>query len=247
MSRPLTLAAVLLALAPTLPAQADSLGLTWATISAGVDGDEQPFASLSGDWKIGSAHGLQFGLGFADRPDGALLSVDAHLYLMPKPGRKYGFYASVADIDGRSVTTVEGGVAGMLALGDRTVVQARAGAGMSNADLDWLTVSAGLSHDVSDRLRIYGGVMLTEFDETAFRALAHEVRAGVRYRVAGATQVTLAVVQDGLSGRNGAPSDTRLELGVSWTFGGSGSGDPVADHAFDTPQPVDVLFRRGLF
>lgn len=229
-------------------AQAEgSLGLSWANVTLGVDSDEAAFARLEGDWRISEAHGLQFGLGYGDRTGGAYLSVDAGLYLMPAEGRKYGFYAQVDDIDNRSLTLVEGGVQGMLALSDRTVIQGRAGAGTSNVDLDWLTVSAGISHDLSSRLRLQGSVMLAEFDEAAFRAVAHEVRAGVRYRLGGSTSVTLMAVNDGLHGRNAAPSDTRIELGVTWTFGGSSSGNRVADRAFDTPRPADILVRRGLF
>ena len=247
MSRPLLAACLSLALSAPLPALSDSLGLSWADVYVGLNSDHQKSLALSGDWKISDAHGLQFGLGYADRPPGALLTVDAHLYLAPAPGRKYGFFLGVADLDGEEFTVVQGGVAGMLALSDRTVVQGRAGLGLSDSDLDYLTVSASLSHDLSDRLQVYGSAMLAEFDETAFRAIAHELALGLRYRIGNGASLSLAVVTDGLSGRDGAPSDTRIELGLRWTFGGSGSDDPVADRAFDTLQPVDVLIRRGLF
>lgn len=229
-------------------AQSDSLGLTW--IEAGLTAtDGKAAARLSGDWRIGTAQGIQLDLGLADQAGGAVGSIDWHIYLMPRDDRKYGFFLSFSDIDGRDATIFHGGIEGMYALSEKTVIEGRAGIGYASRGFDFIAAEARITHAPTDKIAVSLGVGLADFQEASFTATSYRADLSLSYIPEGSPiELSAAVVQNGLWGDDSAPSDTRLQLGVTWRFGDTGGTQrPVADRAFRAAQPMDGLIRRGLF
>lgn len=243
-----TAVAVALVVATPGFARSDSLGLTW--IEAGLTAVEDKAAGhLSGDWRIGAAQGVQLDLGLADQPDGAVGSLDGHIYLMPQDDRKYGIFLSFSDIDGRDATIFHGGIEGLYALTDKTVIEARTGVGYASRGFDFIAAEARLTHAPSDQLAISLGLGVPDFQEATFSATAWRADLGVTWAPKGSPlELSAAVVRDGFWGDTAAPADTRAQLGLTWRFGDTGgTRRPVADRAFHAAQPMDGLIRRGLF
>lgn len=99
--------------------------------------------------------------------------------------------------------------------------------------------SPGLSGDVS--------IDLAKFDETDFRAIGHEARAGLQYSPSGArVSYHGGVTRHALLGRNSASGEIAVRLGVTFTPGAKQAHDtalhPLRDH-----DPIPPLVRRGLF
>ncbi len=236
-----------------LPASAQSsLGIQGATLSLGAAqdeaGDAQPHASAMLDVAITSVHGLQGELAFEDTANGVIGHMGAHLYMAPRPGQKYGLFATLSDVDGRSMAWGTLGIEGMLSLGDETVLQGRTGLGVSDVDgLDFIFAGVAVAHAFSPSFEVEAFADIAEFDEAAFRAMSIDLGVSAEYSPEGAPwSIYASLTQSDLSGRDGAPSETRLGLGVSMTFGQSGGTDP-ATRPFRTSDPVAPLVRRGLW
>lgn len=229
-------------------AQSDSLGLSW--IEAGLTAtDGKATGHLSGDWRIGTAQGVQLDLALADQTGGALGTIGGHIYLTPRTDRKYGLFLTLSDIDGREARIFHGGIEGMYALSDKTVIEGRASIGYASQGFDFIAAEARMTHAPTDKIALSLGLGLAEFQEAAFSATGWRADLALTYIPPGSpVELTAALVSDGLWGDNAAPADTRVQLGFTWRFGDTGGTQrPVADRAFRAGQPMDGLIRRDLF
>lgn len=237
----------------TSPAAADSLGFRFADLSAGLADDgtiTSAQARISADFAITDNHGLQLDFGAVGYSGEYLGQIDAHLYMMPTQAAKYGVFASLADVDGREATIAMAGIEAMFALSERTELHGRAGIGMAlPGNIDFITASLGASYALNDQMAVFGDLTVAEFDEASLRAISASARLGARYQPAGqAWEVAASLVHDGLTGRDAARFETRIELGFTWHLGaGGGAKRGLATRAFATTQPFDPLLRRGLF
>ncbi len=160
-----------------------SLGIQGTTLGFGgvqdEAGDIQTEADVSVDVRVTSVHGLQGDLRFSDTANGLIGQLGAHLYMAPNPGRKYGLFATLSDVDGRSMTWGMIGIEGMLSLGLDTVVEARTGLGVADTGgPDFIFAGVSLAHAVNPALELEGFLDIAEFDEAALQAVSYE--AGVR-------------------------------------------------------------------
>jgi len=211
-------------------------------------GDYQFDANVSVDVRVTSYHGLQGDLKFSDTSNGLIGQLGAHLYMTPNPGQKYGVYATLSDVDGRSMTWGTLGIEGMLSLGLDTVVEARTGLGISDVGgLDFIFAGVSLAHAVNPTLELETFLDVVEFDEAALQAISYEVGVRAHYSPEGAPWGLYAsLTHSDLGGRDGASGATRLGLGLTFEFGASGGADPATRH-FRTSDPVAPLVRRGLW
>ena len=250
MTRTLLVALLLMAGAPAF-AQS-SLGITGASLSLGVIDDEAGDARTSVaakiDVAITAAHGFQGDLAYADTANGAIGLLGAHLYMTPKQGQKYGLFATVADIDGRSMVWGTIGAEAMFSLGQSTVLEGRAGIGVADTrGLDFIFGGISIAHQIAEGLELETALDLADFDEAGFRATSYDLGATARYSPAGAPWgVYAGITRSGMSGRDGANGETRLALGVTVTLGQSGGVDPKT-RPFRSVDPVAPLIRRGLW
>lgn len=232
------------------PAPVSSLGL--AFFDAEVDlssGASRGALRLTGDYRISPAHGLQFGLSGADMPKGWLGRVEGHLYLQPQADRKYGFYAAVADADGRSMTLAEGGIEAMWAPQAGVLLQGRAGAGIASHGIDYLAASGRVERQIGDRLAVFAGLNMVKVDEAGLGGTLVAADLGVRYAVPGsALALSLAVSGDRIIGRDAQHAESRATLGLTWRLGEDrASQSGVDSRAFETINAVDPMIRRGMF
>lgn len=235
------------------PAFADSLGLRFADVSVGAtanSGADLGQMQVSTDFAITDSHGVQLDLGVVAYTGEYLGQIEGHLYMMPTDAAKYGLFFSLADMNGREATIGVVGIEGMFAPSDSSEIHGRAGFGMAlPGNMDFITLSLGASHALSDQVTIFGDVIVSEFDETALRAVGTTARLGVSYQPLGHPwEVSASMVRDGLTGRNAAAFETRAEVAFTWHLGaGGGAKRGLAARAFASPQPFDPLLRRGIF
>jgi len=229
-----------------------SLGFTQAEARVGavsVDGDSHANANLSIDFAITGHHGLQFDLGLTDQATGALGYIDGHLYMVPGPGRKYGLFGHLADLDGVDATTLAMGAEAMVDLGRATRAEAKAGIGVRNpGSFDFIFAQGALDHALSDRLGIYAAGMVAEYDEPGFSATGYEARIGARWYLSAAPVVIDASVgRSGLWGEDSLRAETVVRLSVSLTLGADRSARaPAERQMFRSVAPLAPLQLRGL-
>lgn len=229
-----------------------SLGIQSAELRFGAmqneNGQYQAESVLTVDVQITSNHGLQGELSFSNTDFGLIGRMGAHLYLVPKLDRKYGVFATLSDVDGRSMAWGTLGIEGMRAISANTTVSGRTGLGISDADgLDFIFAGIGMARDLSESTTLSAYADVSDFDESAFRALSYEMGLRIDYSPKRAPWGVYAeAIHGGLSGRDGSPSETRLGAGVKFTFGSSGGADP-STRSFRTVDPVAALVRRDLW
>lgn len=229
-----------------------SLGITGAQLSTGAVEDENGTTRVDGraavDVAITDVHGFQGDLSFADTDTGGVGTVAAHVYMSPRDGQKYGLFAQLSDVDGRSLTYGAVGAEGMLELSARTTVEAAAGIGAaSEGGLDYIFGSLGLAHAYSPAFEVSGTLDLAEFDEPGLRALSYEAGLKASYSPEGVPWgVYAGITHSGLSGRDGAAGQTRIGIGLSLTLGNTGGTDPKT-RLFRSVDPVAPLLRRNLW
>lgn len=229
-----------------------SLGITGATLDVGSAEDETGLwkgtPSASVDVRVTEFHGLQGDLSFSDTGGGTIGMLAGHLYMVPQPGQKYGLFVSLSDLDGRAMSWVSFGAEGMLSLGENTVLSGRLGLGQADVgSLDYIFGGVAVAHEVLPGLEFEAALDVADFDETGFRATSHEASLTARYSPNGAPWgVYASVTNSGLTGRDGQSARTRIGLGVTFTFGGSGGTDPHT-RMFRSTDPVAPLIRRGLW
>lgn len=226
-----------------------SLGISGVELSFGAvedeAGDYRGEARAVVDVAITGLHGFQGDLNFSDTGTGAIGTVATHLYMKPKPGQKYGLFAALSDVDGRSMIYGSLGAEGMLSLGERTSVEARAGMGWADADgLDYIFAGAALAHQLTPAVTLEGSLDVVDFDEAALSATAYDLGLKATYSPKGSPWgAYVSVTQSGLGGHDDV---TRIGLGLTITLGTAGGTDPHT-RLFRTPDPVSPLVRRGLW
>ncbi|MCV2870061.1 hypothetical protein OEW28_15630 [Defluviimonas sp. WL0002] len=207
-------------------------------------------ARLSGDFRITQAHGLQFDVSAQDYAGGYLGQVDSHLYLQPSTRSKYGFFASLADVNGREATIAYLGAEGLFALSNRTVLEIRGGAGYARpGSYDFVGAEAWLSRAVSESLSMYGAVQLVEIQEDRLDSVAWGAEFGATWQPKESPfAFTASAGSTGMSGADSAPAEGYLRLGISWSLGGErGARQSLAARGFRSPRPFDPLLRAGWF
>lgn len=226
-----------------------SLGISGVELSLGAvedeAGDYRGEARTVVDVAITALHGFQGDLAFSDTGTGGIGTVATHLYMKPKPGQKYGLFAALSDVDGRSMIYGSLGAEGMVSLGERTSVEARAGMGWADADgLDYIFAGAALAHQLTSAVTLEGSFDVADFDEAALSATAYDLGLKATYSPEGSPWgAYVSVTQSGLSGHDDV---TRVGLGLTITLGTAGGTDPHT-RLFRTPDPVSPLVRRGLW
>jgi hypothetical protein len=170
--------------------------------------------------------------------------------MTPQPGSKYGFFATLADVDGREATIALAGVEGMFALSDRMFLETRGGIGMAwPNNIDFVTADARLDYVLSESSSVHASLALSEFDETVLRAVGYDANVGLSYG-----PVSLPVTFNaelgvtGLTGRDSADAEPYAKIGMVWRFGTQRSAArPVRERSFNLSRPFDPLLRRGRF
>ncbi|MEL7025812.1 MAG: hypothetical protein AAGO57_01095 [Pseudomonadota bacterium] len=229
-----------------------SLGVTGLEVGvAGIspsDGGSSISADITLDVAVSEFHGIQGELAWIETPNGAVGRVGGHLYMEPRLGQKYGFFATIGDVNDRALTYAAGGVEGMFELSDSFALGGYAGAGMGSQDgLDVIFGGLEATYVASETLRLDGGVQLTEYDEIGFQAVGALASLNMRYSPEGQPiSVTAGLVHDVLSGRDGAPAVTRAEIKLSVRLGTINGREPT-DRPFRTPDPFLPLVQRGLY
>ena len=168
--------------------------------------------------------------------------------MSPRDDQKYGVFATLADVDGESVTYGTLGVESIIALTDRTSLEMRGGIGAATAmELDYIFAGARIAHEnAAGTLTIHAGYDLAEFDEAGFQALGHEIYAGADFQIARNVSGYVEVRNSRLTGTSAAPDEFTVRAGVTIQFGKFG-GSNVKTQPFHTADPIAQFVRRGYF
>jgi len=207
-------------------------------------------ARLSGDFRITQAHGLQLDLSTTDYAQGYLGQIDGHLYLMPGNRSKYGFFASLSDVDGREATIAYAGAEGLWALSDGTVLGARAGMGYARpGHLDFVAADLRVDHALSRTFGVFASVDLAKVREQDFDTLPWGAELGLTWQPSRLpVELTALIGSTGLAGRDSADAEPYAQLSLTWEFGSpSGDQNPLGGKGFRPPSPFDPLLRQGRF
>lgn len=235
------------------PAQAQSsLGITGAVFSLGLvedeGGDYRGDVSATIDVAITDVHGFQGDLSFKDAASGTVGTAESHLYMSPKEGQKYGLFAALSDVDGRSMLYGSVGAEGMFSRGDQTTIEARGGIGWADVDgLDYVFGGISVAQAISPELDIEVSLDLADFDEAGFSATAYDIGLKTNYSPEGSPWGAYAsVTYSDLAGMDGASGATRIGVGLRISLGTAGGTDPRT-RPFRSVDPVAPLIRRGLW
>lgn len=229
-----------------------SLGIQGTDLRFGALQDEtgevQVLSSLRLDVTITDAHGLQGDVTFEDTGNGLVGGLGTRLYMAPVEHQKYGLFASLSDVDGRSMSWLSVGAEGMFAAGDDLVFEARAGMGVSDVEgLDYIFADGGFAIALSDNLAVETHLTVAEFEEASFQAISYDAGASLHYTASGSPWGTYASINySGLTGRDSRPGELRVGFGVSMSFGQIGGLSPKT-RPFRIVNPVAPLVRRGLW
>lgn len=232
------------------PATAQSIGFTSADLSYEFSGSDYTVHSLNGraDFAITGAHGVQFDLGLTKFDNSQFGHVAAHMYLMPSERQKYGLFVLYEDQDNEEFKEFAVGFEGLFNITDRTVLELRAGAGwIPNNGVDYIFAETNVSHALSDRLAVIGGLSVTNVEETNIAEQGVVARLGLTYAVPEIGLSLNAGVQHSkvISKRN-YKDDTAIFVGMAWQFGGSSAANrPAARRKFSTPHPMSAFRARS--
>jgi len=226
-----------------------SLGITGASAPLGYSqtetGDPELEAALAViTTQITQYHGLQTGLSFVDTPHGGIGTIDAHLYMTPRPGMKYGLFATLADVDGRALRWGTLGAEAMASLTPRTTAAVRTGIGYSDDGLDFVFAGADIAQALTETITLEGSLDIADFDEPGLHAISHQATLRATYRAPGSPFGAYAFVTS--SGLDGGQSENRIGIGITFDIGTTGGHTPDARN-FRTTDPVAPLIRRGLW
>jgi len=236
----------------TVPAFAQSsLGVTGAVFTLGnvedEGGDYRRDASARVDAAITDVHGFQADLRFSDALGGVVGTTVAHIYMTPKTGQKYGLFAALSDVDGRSMLYGSLGAEGMFSLGESTAVELRAGMGWADVGgLDYVFAGLSVAQGLTSAVELELSLDATEIDEAGLSAVALDLGVTARYSPQGSPWGAYAgVTRSELAGAS-APGATRIGAGLTLELGNAGGTDPHT-RPFRTPDPLAQLLRRGLW
>ena len=236
----------------TVPAFAQSsLGVTGAAFSLGMVEDEggnyRGDASARVDAAITEVHGFQADLRFSEALGGAVGTSAAHLYMTPKKGQKYGLFAALSDVDGRSMLYGSIGAEAMFSLGEAAIVETRAGMGWADADgLDFIFAGVSVARELTPAVEIELSLDATEIDEASLSAVALDLGVTARYSPQGSPWGIYASVSLSELTGTGQPATTRIGIGLMLDLGTVGGADPHT-RPFRTPDPLAQVVRRGLW
>lgn len=227
----------------------NSLGISGVELSWGVIEDETGDYRGDGravvDVAITEYHGFQGDLAFSDTATGGIGTVATHLYMTPKDGQKYGLFAALSDVDGRSMIYGSLGAEGMLSLGESTTLEGRAGMGWADADgLDYIFGGVALAQQISPSINIQLSLDVADFEEANINATAYDI--GLKATYSPQESPWGAYVDVTRSGLTGHEDATRIGIGLTVALGTSGGTNPHT-RPFRTPDPVSPLVRRGLW
>jgi hypothetical protein len=235
-------------------ARADSgIGVNFAEAEAGTsrtDAASRGTLRLTTDVLITRAHGLQLDFGLEEDPSGTIGRIDGHLYMIPQPNQKFGLFFSVTDVDGREATVAQVGIAGMLEFAPGTVLSGHASLGMVRPQkVDFVAVSARVSHALSDGLSVFAEIGGAEFEEEFLHVVTRQTRAGLIWEPKGRPlAATLSLARSDLAGRDGRPGETRVEFAVTYRFGAKGGARrPLRERPFLAPQSAVPMIAAGIF
>ena len=225
------------------------LGVTGAEFGLGAgaifpeDGAARYLGHASLDVAITAHHGLQGDLSLEGLDGTQVGRVAGHLYMLPRPGQKYGLFGMVADLDDRAFTYVTAGAEGIFDLGHGVGVEARGGLGLATqGPLDVVFAGALATWQAAPALRLDVGLDAAHVDEVGLTATLTETRIGARLaRPRGGPALDLAVVHEALGDLG---SETSLRTALTWRFGDTG---PTTARPFRGQDPVAPLIRRGLY
>ena len=229
-----------------------SLGVIGSELAFGVQQDEggtaQTVTSFRIDVAVTDVHGFQGDIAFEDTDHGLIGTVGAHLYMTPREGQRYGLFAALSDVDGRTMNWGSLGAEGMLSLSENTVIEGRVGMGVSDVNgLDYVFAGGSIAFEPDDSLELEAALDLAEFEEAGFQAVSYDVGVTARYSQPGNPWGVYAnVIQSGLSGSDGAPGETRFGLGITLQLGATGGTNPKT-RPFRATDPVVPLVRRNLW
>ncbi len=229
-----------------------SLGIIGSELAFGFQQDEggtaQTVTAFKVDVAVTEVHGFQGDIAFEDTDHGLIGGVGAHLYMTPREGQRYGLFAALSDVDGRSMTWGSIGAEGMLSLSETSVIEGRVGMGLSDVDgLDYVFASGSIAYAATEEIEIEAVADIAEFEEASFQAISYDVGLTAQYNRQGAPWGLYAnVTQSGLSGSDGSPAETRLGLGLTLRFGATGGVVPKT-RPFRDIDPVAPLARRNLW
>lgn len=201
------------------------------------------------DVAITDVHGLQLGLSLEDTKSGVIGTFDGHLYMAPQDTAKYGLFLVVTDLNDAHFTLAAAGAEAMISLSNKTTLDMHAGIGIAKRtsapeSLDFIFLGGGLTHEIGSELTIGMNFDVAEYDETALRAYGYTAMAQAEYSPnGGPIALTAGLGVSGLEGRNGAPAETVLKLGLSYSFGETkGTNRP-----FRRANPYGPLSLRANF
>lgn len=199
------------------------------------------------DVAVTEVHGLQGDLSFQDTAQGTIGRLTAHAYMDPVEGQKYGLFASMSDLDGRSLSWFDLGAEGQLNISDSAVIGVRAGLGRADDDsLDYIFGGVSLAYALSPSFEVELALDAVDFDESDFRATSVESALTAKYAPAGQPWGLYAsATYSDLTGRDGADAELRIGAGLSISFGTSGGSSANTRH-FRDHDTVAPLVRRGL-
>lgn len=226
-----------------------SLGITGTELSLGAVEDETGVYRGDGriavDVAITEFHGFQGDLAFSDTETGYIGTLATHLYMTPQLDQKYGLFAALSDVDGRSMLYGSIGAEAMLSLGGNTLVEGRGGLGWADTGgLDYVFASASIAHQFAPAVELELALDVADFDEASFSATSYDAGLRASYSPDGSPWgAYVSVTHSALSGHDAA---TRVGLGLNISLGTAGGTDPHT-RLFRTPDPVAPLVRRGLW
>ncbi|SMX31117.1 hypothetical protein [Octadecabacter ascidiaceicola] len=234
----------------------DSLGIQGlqASLSYGMADDGQTVGSgqVKLDVDITQVHGLQLDLGLIDGGKALTGQLGAHLYMRPVQNQKYGFFASISDMDGEAIQYLSVGGEGRIGLSDQLALDLHLGiggttgmGGTSANQWDYVFAGGGLLFAKSDATTLEARVDIAEFDELTFRAIGVDSSLRVSHRLNASNFAVFGEARhSALYGTDAQSPITTFQIGVTMDLGRS--SQTLMDRPFETPNPFEQLVQRGI-
>lgn len=229
-----------------------SLGVQGTELRFGAFQDEAGIAqtqtSMKIDVAVTGAHGLQGDVIFEDTNYGLIGGLGAHLYLKPNEHHKYGVFATLADVDGRSMSWFSLGAEGIVGISDNLLFEGRTGLGVSDVGgLDYIYADGTFAWSIDDSMIVETHLSVAEFEEASFQAISYNAGVTLEYSATGSPWgAYTSLSYSGLAGRNSQQGEARFGFGISVSLGGIGGVSPNS-RLFRSLDPIAPLIRRDLW